>query len=1219
MEQQITLEDPGLRSFSLEEFIEISHTDPTFAKEIFQNGVQLTKTTLFERLNELTDFYLSFDWGRDYGIDNAKRVFDITHYLTEEKNYSFCKEMQNLKRCHYAIVFLTDRYVRRYREKGYLKEEFDLIINSFPSSRIFFVLIEGRIVHKLGAILEELGVKSDDIHTGEIADYDDNVVGVVLDRLQQSMRKFPSLVFIKRLFDVQSKSQIFQAIEEGNAQLLEEAITKGYCTPNDKNMDGYPLLHLSIMRNHAACVKVLLKHNVDVKQVEEEELSNPLHLACCGDNMEIFDLLIDHPDIGINQANSWKLIPSHIAAQRNDKEMLAKLAARQADLTLPDRGGQNVLDMLSSDEVKAFIESILEERRAILVAVQQDDLNKVKELLSKAKDPKLEVNRRNEDGRSPLFFARSSKSLDMIHYLISVGADVNIQDNWLDTPLSNICFYQDNLELVKVLIDAGSTTENINSWGNTPFMNACQGGHNRVASYLLENCGPNINLIGTYFKTNEQQKILEITLLEKNYDLSIQLLNAGALIENEQFLREIVDLQNFTFLLSLNISAFQQNANRLWFQLLQYEDNSERIEHLANIISQIVQKFPILISAKDHNGRIANAVATDINKKTLNSLFLWYGRYRPINNKAEHCSATTYVFKAIDESSLDGNGNYRPVAIKLMRFKEHFEKELIGRKLYSLQDEYIVQVIASYPSLSNDSEQSKETVSEWPDDIGESLFLGQDSSLTKSQVEKMFCVVMSLADRNMFVSLKQERFAGKNFEMIREIFRQLVTAVQHLHDHGILHGDIKPLNIMRVESTWKLIDLDAACIIGKENVCVKYSTGYCPPEAIFVANNDGTDHHSRSYIMPRSPHAIQAYPKECQPLIAHPSFDMWSLGCVLYQMCSRDALPLFIVGQDDNLTIDKSLDDNLYQLYDWKDHVKQKKLQQIEDPLAKNLLSLLLMKDPEKRPTISRILAHPFLSRKQTVRLSDAPAEYDLFLSYRVSSDLVIAESIYNRLTALGYKIWWDKKCLPVGLDWKEGFCAGLLNSKSYLCILSKDAINHPTNPKQNWNELQEHSDCDNVLLELRLAIEFRKLGYLERIVPFFRGEFNSSIEIYQEYNWKENYPNNAPNIIVEQVELSVKDQMEKQGLGCSILSQEKELISVNGLLKKLSENQGIFLVGKEERAYDNAIENIVKMLSQMNEKEKQLGSEEINEDDILTPKISMAHVNVIRRLHGEH
>ena len=36
-------------------------------------------------------------------------------------------------------------------------------------------------------------------------------------------------------------------------------------------------------------------------------------------------------------------------------------------------------------------------------------------------------------------------------------------------------------------------------------------------------------------------------------------------------------------------------------------------------------------------------------------------------------------------------------------------------------------------------------------------------------------------------------------------------------------------------------------------------------------------------------------------LMDHPSFDVWSLGCILYQMCTADVKPLLQGGQADNL------------------------------------------------------------------------------------------------------------------------------------------------------------------------------------------------------------------------------------------------------------------------------------------------------------------------------
>ena len=64
--------------------------------------------------------------------------------------------------------------------------------------------------------------------------------------------------------------------------------------------------------------------------------------------------------------------------------------------------------------------------------------------------------------------------------------------------------------------------------------------------------------------------------------------------------------------------------------------------------------------------------------------------------------------------------------------------------------------------------------------------------LTKSNAEKLFLLVMPLADRNLFDALKHERWAqSKNKEEVRHMFVQLVRCVEHMHSKGMIHGDLK--------------------------------------------------------------------------------------------------------------------------------------------------------------------------------------------------------------------------------------------------------------------------------------------------------------------------------------------------------------------------------------------------------------------------------------------
>jgi serine/threonine protein kinase len=61
---------------------------------------------------------------------------------------------------------------------------------------------------------------------------------------------------------------------------------------------------------------------------------------------------------------------------------------------------------------------------------------------------------------------------------------------------------------------------------------------------------------------------------------------------------------------------------------------------------------------------------------------------------------------------------------------------------------------------------------------------------------------------------------------IRLTFTALLKAVAHLHSKRVVHGDLKPLNIMRVGVSYRIIDFDAAVDLSVSRYCgAKYTSG----------------------------------------------------------------------------------------------------------------------------------------------------------------------------------------------------------------------------------------------------------------------------------------------------------------------------------------------------------------------------------------------------------
>jgi hypothetical protein len=120
-------------------------------------------------------------------------------------------------------------------------------------------------------------------------------------------------------------------------------------------------------------------------------------------------------------------------------------------------------------------------------------------------------------------------------------------------------------------------------------------------------------------------------------------------------------------------------------------------------------------------------------------------------------------------------------------------------------------------------------------------------------------------------------------------------------------------------------------------------------------------------------------PSSEEHLLADPSFDIWSIGCILYQFYSRSKAPLLHhhgehvhklewVGSDP--CTETWADDSLWCVYYWQEIVKIQKLALVKDSnddhpnssrtLLLYLLKQLLARDPAKRLPVKRVLSHKF-------------------------------------------------------------------------------------------------------------------------------------------------------------------------------------------------------------------------------------------------------------------
>jgi serine/threonine protein kinase len=145
----------------------------------------------------------------------------------------------------------------------------------------------------------------------------------------------------------------------------------------------------------------------------------------------------------------------------------------------------------------------------------------------------------------------------------------------------------------------------------------------------------------------------------------------------------------------------------------------------------------------------------------------------------------------------------RSVVIKLMQEKTQWERERRVRKFNKLDPNYAVSELTGVPT---DKEIATAV------EAGRGGLSAIKPYLPKGFRIGTYAIIMDAADRNLNQIYVQEQ---PDLSSLRIILTQVFKAVNHLHEKGLMHGDLKLLNVVRfrLDGRLRLIDFDAAAKI----------------------------------------------------------------------------------------------------------------------------------------------------------------------------------------------------------------------------------------------------------------------------------------------------------------------------------------------------------------------------------------------------------------------
>lgn len=146
------------------------------------------------------------------------------------------------------------------------------------------------------------------------------------------------------------------------------------------------------------------------------------------------------------------------------------------------------------------------------------------------------------------------------------------------------------------------------------------------------------------------------------------------------------------------------------------------------------------------------------------------------------------------------------------------------------------------------------------------------------------CIVFEMLGPSLFDFLRKNNYRSFPVDLVREIGRQLLECVAFMHELQLVHTDLKPENILFVSS--EFVRIQDSKVVSRDGSQSKRLPKSCAIKVIdFGSTAHG--HQAHHYIVStrhyRAPEVILglgwSYP--C---------DMWSIGCILAELCSGEAL-----------------------------------------------------------------------------------------------------------------------------------------------------------------------------------------------------------------------------------------------------------------------------------------------------------------------------------------
>ena len=214
------------------------------------------------------------------------------------------------------------------------------------------------------------------------------------------------------------------------------------------------------------------------------------------------------------------------------------------------------------------------------------------------------------------------------------------------------------------------------------------------------------------------------------------------------------------------------------------------------------------------------------------------------------------------------------------------------------------------------------------------------------ETQNNFNIIMELCDSDLLLFLNKKR-TGFTVDEVRDIFNQLNNVFKIMHNHNIVHRDLKLGNIMI-----KYID-DA-------------KTKFIPKLSDYGFSKDLNNNVTGTHLGTPATMA----PEIMMDIAYNEKSDLWSIGIMMYQLHFRE-IPYNGINEQEIL---RKIKYNMPR-------------KQPDDPQFRDLLNKLLVMDPKKRISWDDYFNHPFFNNNSPQKKEKYTKISDFNLGYELDKD----------------------------------------------------------------------------------------------------------------------------------------------------------------------------------------------------------------------------------------